>query len=84
MVKISAEIHDESLLEQVKALLESHGVMYNEEKNITNTYEMSDNERNAVLEGLEEIELGNIISHKEVMDETRKRYPNLFVDGNLV
>ena len=81
MVKISAEIHDESLLEQVRALFEKHGVMYCEEKA---SDEMSERERNAILEGLEEIELGNIISHKEVMDETRKRYPNLFMDGNLV
>lgn len=84
MVKISAEIHDESLLEQVKTLLESHGVAYYEEKNTTNTYEMSENERNTVLEGLEDVKRGNIIFHKEVMEESRKRYPRLFTDGSLV
>jgi predicted transcriptional regulator len=47
-------------------------------------YEMSEKEINAVSEGLEQVKKGDVISHKEVMEETRKRYANLFIDGSLV
>jgi predicted transcriptional regulator len=47
-------------------------------------YEMSEKEINAVSEGLEQVKKGDVISHKDVMEETSKRYPNLFIDGSLV
>ena len=51
MVKISAEIHDEGLLEQVKALLESHGVVYYEEKNTDEVREYLHSELQTIVSG---------------------------------
>lgn len=76
--------HNKTPLEQMKSKLEEHGVLYNEEERIFNTYKMSERETNAVLEGLEEIKSGDVLSHSNVMEETKKRYPKLFADGSLV
>lgn len=51
MVKIFAEIHDESLLEQVKALFEKHGVMYYEEKATDEVREYLHSELQAIKSG---------------------------------
>jgi len=38
---------------------------------------ISQDERNAIDEGLEDIKNGNVLTHEEVMEERRKRYGEL-------
>lgn len=51
---------------------------------LSDSYEMSESEKNAILEGLAEVERGDTVSHHDVIKETKKRYPHLFADGSLV
>ncbi|NPA45564.1 MAG: hypothetical protein GXO49_08520 [Chlorobi bacterium] len=41
-------------------------------------YQLSDDERFAIEIGLKDLEEGNKLKHKDVMNNIKKRYPNLF------
>ncbi len=40
--------------------------------------QLTDDQKNAIDEGLEELDAGKGIPHEEVMRQTREKYPNLF------
>lgn len=45
--------------------------------NTTSTYKLSNNEKKAIDEALEESKRGRAYNHEEVMNEARAKYPNL-------
>lgn len=47
--------------------------------NETNVASLTQEQKNAIDEGLLELELGKGISHNDVMDEARMRYPELYI-----
>jgi predicted transcriptional regulator len=45
--------------------------------NLTSEYRLSETERQAIEEALEDSERGDVFSHEEVMNEAKRKYPNL-------
>ena len=45
--------------------------------NASKEYRLSAEEKNAVMEALEDSKAGNVYSREEVMDDARKRFSNL-------
>ena len=44
---------------------------------------LNDVQKKAIDEALEDIENGRMQSHKDVMEETKKRFPHLFIEYKL-
>ncbi len=45
--------------------------------NASKEYRLSAEEKNAIMEALEDSQSGNVYSHDDVMDDARNRFPNL-------
>lgn len=45
--------------------------------NTTSVYRLSDDEKKAIDEALEESHRGNTFTHEEVMNQAKSKYPNL-------
>ena len=62
-----SQLEDFSLVEKVKSIMRS-----------TDTCLLSDEQKNAIDEALQSIELKGTTPHNSVMEETKKRFPHLY------
>ena len=60
-----------------RLILKLSTILHAEQKD-GSEYKLSKDELYAVEEGIEELEKGNSYSHKQVMDEMKHKYPDLF------
>ena len=60
------QLQDNSLIEQIKSMMVSDVCL------------LSNEQKNAIDEGLKSIEKDGITSHNSVMEETKKRFPHLY------
>ncbi|TAJ12145.1 hypothetical protein DMA11_13890 [Marinilabiliaceae bacterium JC017] len=65
------KVRDKQVIKKLSKLL-------HEEQMKCKKYELTNEEVNAVEEGLQDFEKGNTYSHEEVMSEMKAKYPNLF------
>jgi predicted transcriptional regulator len=72
LIKWVENLDNESLLRYIMELKES---TINSDK----IYQLTERERKAVEEGLEDFRNGRVLSHEEVMRQTRAKFPQLFL-----
>ena len=69
LIEWIAKLNDPAVLEQFLAMRKA------KEHRVVTT---SGEEKKAIQEGIQAIEKGEVFSHEDIQEETRKRYPNLF------
>ncbi len=71
LAQIILSLNKESVIEKIKAVLKAEGV-------IKTNNQLQDFEKKLVDKALDSIEAGNTLTHEQVLENRKKRYPQLF------
>lgn len=70
IVRMLLNTHDQELIQEVKALFKSREADWWDE--------MSESQKETILEGIAQADRGETVSHEEVLRLTQEKFPQLF------